>query len=210
MDLAAPSKRLPSHRTDPRRSASHGIRSRCVPRRRHTCRRPLPGDVSATVRPTCCQAPGHVPPSWFLTTSTVYSARQAPGLLHPEAKRGSLRFTVRSPPGYQPKPVPRGSRPTPRNAVHTPQRIPLAGSRSTSPWPLPSCRSDAHPTALAPKRSSRPTARAARLLRIASSPGRSRVGCCAQRLASRVTLWAETRRATRGTLPLLRECTHHR
>jgi len=56
MDLAAPSKRLPSHRTDPRRSASHGIRSRGVPRRRPTCRRLLPGHVTAAVRPVCCQS----------------------------------------------------------------------------------------------------------------------------------------------------------
>jgi len=36
---------------------------------------------------------------------------------------------------------------TPRNAVHTLRRIPLAGSRSASPRPLPSCRSTAPPTA---------------------------------------------------------------
>jgi len=39
----------------------------------------------------------HVPPSWFLTTSTVYSAQEALGLLHPKARRGSLRFPMNTP-----------------------------------------------------------------------------------------------------------------
>jgi len=33
-----------------------------------------------------------VPSSWFLTTSTVYSALEVPGLLHPGTGRGSPRF----------------------------------------------------------------------------------------------------------------------
>jgi hypothetical protein len=32
---------------------------------------------------------GHVPPLWFLTTSTVYSALRLAGLLHPATERGS-------------------------------------------------------------------------------------------------------------------------
>jgi hypothetical protein len=42
MDLAPSSERLSSHRTDPRRSASPGIRSRCVPRLRHLGRASTP------------------------------------------------------------------------------------------------------------------------------------------------------------------------
>jgi len=75
----------------------------------------------------------------------------ASGLLRPEADRGSLRFAMDSPL------VSRASRrhardaeqvddrldctTTPRNAVHTLRRIPLASSRTVSPRPLPSCRS---------------------------------------------------------------------
>jgi len=111
----------------------------CVPAIDIPVARPLPGSVAAAVRPVCCRAHRHVPPSWFLTTSTVCSARQASGLLRPEAERGSLRFPT-SPPRRRPKPPFVDRRVVPRNAVHTPRRIPLASSRTTSPWPLPSCR----------------------------------------------------------------------
>jgi len=49
-----------------------------------------PRDVAATLGrqvPPC----RHVPPAWFLTTSTVCSACQVPGLLHPGTGRGSRR-----------------------------------------------------------------------------------------------------------------------
>jgi len=39
----------------------------------------------------------HVPSSWFCATSTVYSARQGSGLLHPDARTGSLRFGSQPP-----------------------------------------------------------------------------------------------------------------
>jgi len=140
MDLAPPSKRRPSFRTDPRRSASLGIRSRVCPSFDLPAVCPLPDRVATVVRPVCCHASGLVPPTWFLTTSTVCSTRQASGLLRPEAERGSLRFSE-PPPRGRPKPTHVDEMSVPRNAVHTPRRIPLVSSRTTSPWPLPSCRS---------------------------------------------------------------------
>jgi len=101
MDLAAPLKRLSSHRTGlvrrPRLFASHRIRSRCVPRIRQTHWRSTPDDVAADVRTVHCQVASHVPSSWFLTTSTVCSLQVASGLLRPEAGRGSLRFPMNTP-----------------------------------------------------------------------------------------------------------------
>jgi hypothetical protein len=61
-----------------------------------------------------------VPPTWFLTTSTVYSAKEFPGLLHPGTERGSPRF--------QPQP-PLASRPPKRTrASGRPQLFPLRPS----------------------------------------------------------------------------------
>jgi hypothetical protein len=57
--------------------------------------RPLPGDES----PFGTTLPGvaHVPPAWFLTTSTAFSAHRLAGLLHPAAGPGVRRVSGRSP-----------------------------------------------------------------------------------------------------------------
>jgi hypothetical protein len=52
--------------------------------------RPLPG-AETPFGPTA-PAAEHVPPSWFLTTMTVYSAREVAGLLHPATDRGFAAF----------------------------------------------------------------------------------------------------------------------
>jgi hypothetical protein len=58
--------------------------------------RPLPGDES----PIGATLPGaaHVPPAWFLTTSTASSAHRLAGLLRPAAGPGVRRVSGRSPP----------------------------------------------------------------------------------------------------------------
>jgi hypothetical protein len=69
------------------------------------------------------------------------------GLLHPAAGHGVRRvsrFAARSASTV-------GWAPDSRDAVHTPRRIPLVGSRTASPRPLPPCRSTRSQT-------SRPTA----------------------------------------------------
>jgi len=88
-----------------------------TPPNRHCCR---PGSVPG------CLPRNPVPSSWFCTTSTVSSARKAAGLLHPAASHGVRRVSCFR---------------SPRDAFHTPRRIPLDRSRTTSPWPLPPCRS---------------------------------------------------------------------
>lgn len=135
--LAAPSKT---------RCASHGIRSRVCPAVDKPAARPLP----ATLPPHSAQPPPGDQVSlrrWFLTTSTVYSAQRprvccipkptgvhcvSPCTVHffPHVlKTRSCRRTSRQPMALNT---------TPRNAVHTLQRIPLASSRTASPRPLPS------------------------------------------------------------------------
>jgi hypothetical protein len=81
-----------------------------------------------------------VPSSWFRTTSTVYSALEVPGLLHPGTGRGSPRFR-RSPaaccPAVRRRPAGiRLVRALSRCALHTPRRSPPAGSRTALPQPL--------------------------------------------------------------------------
>lgn len=80
-----------------RRFASHRIRSRRCPASDIPPVRQLPGDASATVRPTQGQMGRRVPTSWFLTTSPACSAQKALGLLRPKAGRDSLRFPVGTP-----------------------------------------------------------------------------------------------------------------
>ena len=57
------------------------------PLHRHIRRASTPGDRSH-LRPRSSQLRSPVPPSWFLTTSTVSSARRPAGLLHPAAGPG--------------------------------------------------------------------------------------------------------------------------
>jgi hypothetical protein len=109
--------------------ASHGIRSECAPpptssmrvHSRRCCHRlRTDGDHPAN----------RVPPSWFLTTSTVCSALRLPGLLHPGAGRGSPRFCGR--PLLASIPTPEGTRPAassvprafPRRVSHPPKKSP--------------------------------------------------------------------------------------
>jgi hypothetical protein len=58
--------------------------------------RPL-REAEASVGPTVPPA-SRVPPSWFLTTSTVCSAQRVAGLLHPAASQGFAAFRVFPPP----------------------------------------------------------------------------------------------------------------
>jgi hypothetical protein len=84
--------------------------------------------------------PGHVPPSWFLTTLTAYSARRAMGLLHPTPGQGFTTFHASQHPTCTRRLrwCPAG---TPRSAVHTLRSLSLVSSRTASLQPLPSCRS---------------------------------------------------------------------
>jgi hypothetical protein len=85
-----------------------------------------------------CQAPNRVPPLWFRTTSTVYSAQKSRVCCTPQPVKGSPRFMRAACTGH-----PKATRLdgyTPRDAVHTLRRFPLVSSRTTSLWPLPSCR----------------------------------------------------------------------
>jgi hypothetical protein len=74
------------------------------------------------------------------------------GFVAPRSQTGFAAFRGARPPSRQPRLMPGGIRPGPRNAVHTPRRIPLASSRSTSPWPLPSCHCRRCPAGQTPKR----------------------------------------------------------
>lgn len=104
------------------------------PLRRSTCLRPLPVRPEGhTFGRTAPSVSGPVPPTWFCTTSTVYSAGWPAGLLHPAHGHGvrhvstdeRWRNASRHPP------------PPPRSAS-TPRRIPLVDSRDPSPGPVPS------------------------------------------------------------------------
>jgi len=83
-----------------------------------------------------------VPPSWFLTTLTVYSVLRAAGLLHPATDQGFVAFRLRlAPAPALPKETLHWNLDgAPRNAVHTLRRVSLADSRTASLRPLPSCR----------------------------------------------------------------------
>jgi hypothetical protein len=87
-----------------------------------------------------CQTASRVPSSWFLTTATVYSAPRPAGLLHPATGHGVR--CVSSALSSTPEGVP--SLASSPHRVHTLRRIPLVGSRSASPRPLPSCRYRSH------------------------------------------------------------------
>lgn len=62
----------------------------CSPFHRYTDRASTPEAEASSVRR--CKAPNHVPPMWFLTTLTAYSAWPAVGLLHPTTDRGFATF----------------------------------------------------------------------------------------------------------------------
>jgi len=101
----------------------------------------------------------HVPPPWFRTTSTVYSAHRLRAYCIP--KPDGVRCVSELCPHLSPTEVDdRWETVTlSRNAVHTLQRIPLAGSRTASLRPLPSCCSVASRPFPAPKCPARSLAR---------------------------------------------------
>lgn len=110
--------------------------------------RPLPRiDIAADpVRSRGCQPRNPVSPSWFRTTSATSSAREVAGLLHPAASHGVRRVSChRVPvrPGFLANQAsgPSECRCIPRDAFHTPRRIPPDRSRTPSLGPLPPCRS---------------------------------------------------------------------
>lgn len=103
--------------------------------------RPLPGGVAATIRPAAATQPTRS----ALVVSHHFDGllrAEASSLLHPEAGRGSLRFQVPRPTMADRSRRLVGLGSLPRNAVHTLRRIPPVSSRTASPRPLPSCRSD--------------------------------------------------------------------
>jgi hypothetical protein len=73
-------------------------------------------EAEASVVPTVPPA-SRVPPSWFLTTSTVCSAQWVAGLLHPAASQGFAAFQV-SPPSAPPESDGGGRGPSPRRGSH--------------------------------------------------------------------------------------------
>jgi len=136
--------------------------------------RPLPDDIAATVRPVAAKRP---------TRSDLVVSHHLAGLLRTSglefiAPRNRKEFAAF--PGFastfcQPKPTSDGRRsPFPARAVHTLRRIPLAGSRTASLRPLPSCRSVASRPFRTPKCSTRPTLRANKRRHICLSRSRSR------------------------------------
>jgi len=87
---------------------------------------------------------GHLPPSWFLTTSTACRSREARACCIPLPTLGFAAFRA-TPPRPRPKPAAARRAQFPRRVSH-PSKNPLAGSRTASPRPLPSCGStDAPP-----------------------------------------------------------------
>jgi len=70
-----------------------------------------------------------VPPSWFRTTATVFSARRSRACCIPLPILGFAAFLVRS--SLAPEPL--SGLHCPRDANRTLQRIPLADSRTASP-----------------------------------------------------------------------------
>jgi hypothetical protein len=87
-----------------------------------------------------CQAPVHVPPSWFHTTTTVFSTRELRVCCTPKPTKGSTRFmrAATTPPesgqatGQSPR---RGSHPSKTFPHQQPYRITAA----VAFLPLPSC-----------------------------------------------------------------------
>jgi len=119
--------------------ASPGLRP--SPLRRHPLERPLPVRVAAHLRLLACPARSPVPSSWFRTTSAAFSALGLRACCIPLPTLGFAAFPV-TPPVCRSS---RGGRSVPRDAVHTPRRIPLAVSRAASPRSLPPCRSTRPP-----------------------------------------------------------------
>lgn len=131
----------------------------------------------------CPVPPGHhVPPSWFLSNMTVCSARQPQVYCNLVPTIGFIAFPPSPNPSTGRIPHLAPVRRLPRNAVHTPQRIPLVSSRTASLRPLPSC--GCHLFRLLPTRSEE---------RVSShSPHPRQTGCAC-------TLWPKPSSAWRVT-----------
>jgi len=111
MDFTAPSKRLPSPRIDPHRSASLGIRSRVCPTSDKTSTRPLPEDVATSVRPAVTKRPVLFRPRGFSPPRRL-TPRPGPECIATRAGQDSLRFTLSLPTQSLDKSMDRSGNPT--------------------------------------------------------------------------------------------------
>jgi hypothetical protein len=79
-----------------------------------------------------------VPPSWFLTTSTVYSALRLAGLLRPAAGQGFAAFQARRS-RSRPKTIADLRAPSPRRGLYPSKSFPRRQPEPHHCGPLPSC-----------------------------------------------------------------------
>jgi hypothetical protein len=89
-----------------------------------------------------CQAPIHVPPSWFRTTSMVFSARELRVCCTPQPAKGSSRF-MRAASPLHPKVAQFAGCISPRRGSHpsktSPRQQPYRITAAVAFLPLPSC-----------------------------------------------------------------------
>jgi hypothetical protein len=95
MDLASPSKRLPSHRPDRQQadfpSASHGIRSRVCPTADMPALRLLPDTVASAVRPSHRQVTESRSAHGF-SPFRRFTPRRGLGFVAPRSRPGFIAF----------------------------------------------------------------------------------------------------------------------
>jgi hypothetical protein len=118
---------------------------RLSPLHRHAREPSTPATMAtSSLRPRGVHPRSPVPPSWFLTTSTVSSASRVAGLLHPAADPGVHRVSARGVPARRP----RSSSASPRCRSNPPKKSsPKAATRHRARCPLAvPC-----PTAAAPR-----------------------------------------------------------
>ena len=93
-----------------------------APLHRHVSAASTPAGVAADLGPRSPDL-GHVPPSWFRTTSTVSSATEGAGLLHPAASHGVRRVSrIRG--RHRPKPATVDGKRSPRRDSYPPKNPP--------------------------------------------------------------------------------------
>lgn len=152
----------------PQRSKARSAPPSTSPNRVHSQRAAGEPDLSPSA-PTC-QGRSPVPPTWFLTTATAFSARRLAGLLHPAAD-----------PGVHPvSPLPhRRLSPTPLGSPRFPGTLPplevLPRSAAVAQSPAPSA-----PSPLSPATASFRTLGRCRLILLCDRPS----GASASRLCS--------------------------
>jgi hypothetical protein len=166
MNLVSPLERQPSSRSDFRPSeeclglsASLGIRLRVCPPVRHVLCASTPRRHRCRRSACRCQATDLFRPRGF-SPPRRFAPHTGLGSIAPRNRMEFVAFLDSAPlnhPAEADRLVVDG--PRPRNVFHTPQRIPLASSRTASLRPLPSCRSVACRPFQAPKCSTRPSAR---------------------------------------------------